>query len=204
SRWARLGGGAHLDEWFEFYPGLEIRRRLAMRIAFTNRPEGKAYVQALNQLYTADGFDVTDKALMNAFTAVLWLGDEHNAERMTILRELRAGMTPGEHSRLNSPKSARHRVEQELKARARGDAAAPERVSPLAMAKRRIAQLEHELAQAHAKLARKEDGSLFDLQNDTAADIVTTMVANITTHKAEAIGKGLIECAKRKQQRPAG
>jgi len=203
SRLARLGGGAHLDEWMEFHPGLVIRRHLAMRIAFTNRPEGKGYVHALNQLYAADGFDVRDKALMNALSDVLWLGDEHNPERMIILRELRAGMTPGDRARLNSPRSARQRVEAVLKARARGDAA-PERVSPLEQLKRRNAELERELAQVRAELARKDDGSLFDLKNDDDADIVTTMVANVPAHKAEAIGKGLIERAKRKAQRPAG
>jgi len=90
ARRARLGGGAHLDEWLEFHPGLVIRRRFAMRIAFTNRPEGKSYALALNQLYVADGFDVTDKVLMKTLSDVLWLGDEHHPERMAILNELRA------------------------------------------------------------------------------------------------------------------
>jgi hypothetical protein len=203
ARRARLGGGAHLDEWLEFHPGLVIRRHLAMRIAFTNRPEGKGYALALSQLYTVDGFDVTDKVLMKTLSDVLWLGDDHS-ERMIILRELLAGMTPGERSRLNSPHSARKRVEAVLKARARGDAPQSDRVSPLEQLKRRNAELERELAQVRAELARKEDGSLFDLKHDTADDIATTMVANLTTYKVEAIVKGLIERTKRKAQRPAG
>src|SRR5437899_1025508 len=42
-RWKRMGAGAHLDDWLAFYDGLAIRRRLAMRIAFTNKPEGRGY-----------------------------------------------------------------------------------------------------------------------------------------------------------------
>jgi hypothetical protein len=204
ARWARVGGGAHLDEWLEFYPGLEIRRRLAMRIAFTNRPEGKGYAQALKQLYVADGFDVTDKMLMAAFTDLLWLGD--TPERMSILREVRDAMTPGERSRLNSPHSARKRVEAVIKARSQqGDAnSAVERVSPLEQAKRHIARLERELAAARAELARKEDGSLFDLRHDTPEDIVTAMEANISAYKFDAIIATGIERKRRKQQRPAG
>jgi hypothetical protein len=30
--------GGHLDDWLSYYPGLAIRRRLAMRLAFVNRP----------------------------------------------------------------------------------------------------------------------------------------------------------------------
>jgi hypothetical protein len=44
-RWRRMGSGAHLDDWLAYGPGLLIRRRLAMRIAYVNRPEGKGYVQ---------------------------------------------------------------------------------------------------------------------------------------------------------------
>jgi hypothetical protein len=207
ARLARLGGGAHLNEWLEFHPGLEIRRSLAMRLAFTNEPKGKNYTHELNQLYAADGFDVTDKMLMKTLSDVLWLGDKHNPERMAILDELRAGMTPGERARLNSPRSARQRVQAELKARAaraQGDAPQKEHVSPLEQAKRRIAQLEHELAQACAELARKQDGSLFDLKHDTPDDIITAMQANISSYKFDAIINTGVERKRRKQQRPAG
>ena len=37
-RWRRMGTGAHLDEWLAYGPGLAIRRRLAMRMAYTNQP----------------------------------------------------------------------------------------------------------------------------------------------------------------------
>ena len=105
-----------LDQLLGMYGGLAIRRRLAMRLAFTNQPEGKGYVVALNQLYQADGYDTKDKSALKLFTDILWLGDD--SERTTILRDIRAAMTPGQRARINSPIAARQRVEQVLKARA--------------------------------------------------------------------------------------
>src|SRR5262249_30904655 len=157
-------------------------------IAFTNRPEGKGYVTALNQLYADDGIDTKDKAFMKALTDVLWIRE--NPERETILREIREAMTPGQRSRLNSPISARQRVEAVIKARGGGN---EEKLkgSPVTLLKQRNAELERELASMHDKLARKDDGSLFDLKNDTADAIAQTIVANITDHKVEALVKAL-------------
>jgi hypothetical protein len=62
ARWKRMGAGSHLDEWLSYQPGLEIRRRLAMRIAFTNKPDGKAYATAFAALMRADGLHTMDKA----------------------------------------------------------------------------------------------------------------------------------------------
>jgi hypothetical protein len=120
-RWKRIGSGAHLDEWLEFYPGLDIRRRLAMRLAHMNEPKGSAYNQYYGHMLRQMGVDTDDKRLMTTLTAVAWLGD--NPERVTILREIREAMTPGQRSRLNSPIAARQRVEAELKARAQKAAA---------------------------------------------------------------------------------
>jgi hypothetical protein len=64
--------------------------------------------------------------------------------------------------------------------------------------------LERELKEAREKLARKDDGSLFDLKNDSADAIIATTLAHVTTHKAEAIAKGLLEGIKKKRARPAG
>ena len=49
---------------------------------------------------------------------MLWLGDD--PERMKVLRDLRDAMSPGQRSRLNSPITARQRVEAILKARQHG------------------------------------------------------------------------------------
>ena len=68
-----MGAGGHLDDWLAYQPGLMIRRRLAMRMAFTNKPEGKGYAQAFAELMKADGLHTMDKT---SITAVLWLGDD--------------------------------------------------------------------------------------------------------------------------------
>jgi hypothetical protein len=112
-------------------------------------------------------------------------------------------MTPGERARLNSPISARQRVEKVLKARERGTEER-QKDSPVTLLKRKVAELERELAMTREKLARKEEGSLFDLKNDSTEDIAGAIVANISAHKAEAIGHALVKGVKRKQQRPAG
>jgi hypothetical protein len=94
-------------------------------------------------------------------------------------------------------------VEKVLKARERGT---EEQVkdSPVTMLRRRVAELERALAEEQAKLAKHDGGSLFDLKNDSADDIVSAMLTNISTHKADAIAKGLADGVKRKRQRPAG
>src|SRR5256885_13876050 len=117
-RWGHLGSGAHLGDWMKFAPGLRIRRKLAMKVNFTNKPEGRGYTDTYGQLLRLAGFDIKDKRLMTTLTAIAWLDDD--LERMTILREILDAMTPGERSRLNSPISARQRVEGVLKARTGG------------------------------------------------------------------------------------
>jgi hypothetical protein len=106
-RWKRMGAGAHLDDWLAYGNGLMIRRRMAMRIAYVNRPEGRGYATTFAELMKHDGLDGMDKT---SISCVLWLHDE--PERLTILREIRDTMKVGERARLNSPISARQRVEK--------------------------------------------------------------------------------------------
>jgi len=204
-RWQRLGKGAHLDEWLAFYPGLGIRRRLAMRLAYSNQPKGGPYSDALNKLYEADGIETSDKTSMKNFTDVLWLCDK--PEHTTILREIREAMTPGERSRLNSPISARQRVQKEITKRTRlakglpatpagsDDERPPSKLKQTEEALARALQEKHALEQ---KLA-KSDGSLFNLKTDTAADIVATIAANVSDNRAEEIGRGLLAAVKQKK-----
>jgi hypothetical protein len=111
-----------------------IRRRLAMRMAFTNRPEGRGYIQAFAELMQADDLDTMDKT---SISAVLWLGDD--PERMKVLRDLRDALSPGQRSRLNSPITARQRVEAILKAGQHGpEVEETVRVSPVALLKEQI------------------------------------------------------------------
>jgi hypothetical protein len=55
-RWKRMGAGAHLQDWLSFNNGLAIRRRLAMRLAHTNRPVGRGYNEMFSTL-NARGWD---------------------------------------------------------------------------------------------------------------------------------------------------
>jgi hypothetical protein len=76
-RWPRMGAGSHLDDWLAYVPGLRIRRRLAMKLAHVNKPEGRGYPQYFGMLMQADGLDHMDKT---SISALLWLDEE--AERM--------------------------------------------------------------------------------------------------------------------------
>lgn len=146
-RWKRMGAGGHLDDWLAYGPGLMIRRRLAMKIAYVNKPEGKGYASAFGELMKLDGLHTMDKT---SISAVLWLNDE--PERMSILREIRTTMTVGERARLNSPISARQRVEKMLKVR-NGGTESSVRTSPVARLTRQIAEQDRELADVKEQLA---------------------------------------------------
>lgn len=199
-RWLHMGGGGHLDDWLAYGPGLMIRRRLAMRLAYTNRPEGKRYAQAFGELMRADALDTMDKT---SISAVLWFHDD--AERLNILREVREAMSPGERSRLNSPISARQRIEKILKARA-GDTEERLRVSPVAIYKQQVNEQNREIAHLRERLAAAEnDTSLFDLRRDSAEQIVRVLTdpSVISAHKAKAIANGILAALK-KQPKPAG
>ena len=198
-RWKRMGAGAHLDEWLAYAPGFMLRRRMAMRMAHVNRPEGRGYAQAFAALMEADGLHTMDKA---SVTAVLWLNDE--PERLSILREIRDTMTVGERARLNSPISARQRVEKRLKirkaaaeAREEGREGEPEetvRTSPMARVKDQNVELTREIEHLKERLAAAEqrDGSLFDLRRDKIDDIVSAIIGNASPSRAEAIARKLL------------
>ena len=61
----------------------------------------------------------------------------------------------------------------------------------MTLLKRKVAELERDLAETRAKLARKDDGSLFDFKHDSAGNIVAAIIGNIGPDKAATIGKGL-------------
>jgi hypothetical protein len=201
ARWRKLGTGAHLDEWLEFGPGLMIRRHLAQKLAHTNKPEGRGYAAAFGRLMLHDGMPWTDNTIKNSMTAVLWLND--HPERLIVLREIREQMSPGQRSRLNSPISARQQVEKVLAARA-GGTEEKMRESPVAILKRKNAELERSLVHAEERLAAAEsrDGSLFDLKRDKIEDIVQTVVATVTESRAKTIAQGIL--AAYKKSKPAG
>jgi hypothetical protein len=187
TRWKRMGAGSHLDEWLSFGPGLMIRRHLAMKLAHVNKPEGRGYAQYFARLMKHDGMDFDDSSTKTSLTAVLWLHDQ--PERLAMLREIREVMTLGERSRLNSPISARQRVEKMLKARA-GGSESKMRESPIAKYKQKIVELERQLAQ-------RGDGSLFDLRKDYAKDIAATIAQTIGESRWRSIRKEIDAAFKR-------
>jgi hypothetical protein len=69
----------------------------------------------------------------------------------------------------------------------------------------RTAKAEVEILKA--KLAHKDDGSLFDLKNDSVKEIAEAIAANISEGKAADLAKAIPEAVrqrKRKQQKPGG
>jgi hypothetical protein len=195
-----------------------LRRQIAQRIAHVNKPEGKGYTQAFAALLEADGLNTMDKY---SISAVLWLNDD--PERMTVLREIRETMTIGERSRLNSPISARQRVEKILKmrkaaaqTREEGREGEPEgepedepeecpRLSPMARLKEQIAEQTREIEHLKERLAAAEqrDGSLFDLRRDAIDDIAAVIMSNATPGRVQGIAHALIRLLK-KQKTPVG
>jgi hypothetical protein len=202
ARWKRMGAGSHLDEWLAFGTGLMIRRRLAMRMAYTNRPEGRGYNERFSAVMTRDGFYDGDPKTKTAWTAVIWLHDK--PEHLQVLREIRDAMKPAERARLNSPITARQHVERVLKARACG-IEEKIRVSPVAKYKRTIAEHERTIKELQTTLAapQQRDGSLFDLKRDNAEDIGRVLAEHVSEQKFRNIVTAATKQYKKKH-RPAG
>ena len=175
-----------------------IRRRLAMKIAHVNRPEGKGYVQTFAQLMKLDGLDTMDKT---SISAVLWLNDE--PERMNgVARNSRHhGGQPAGSAQLCRI-SARQRVEKELKVRAGGtEAKTP--TSPITILKQSLVEREHKIAHLEEQLAAADAGSLFDLNKDSANDIGDVITSTASENKARNIAKRINDNLRTKQK-PAG
>jgi hypothetical protein len=185
-RWKqRLAAGQHLNDWLAFAPGLMIRRTLAMREAHANKPEGRGYAEAFSRLMKKDGLDTMEKS---AVSALLWL--HQNPERLVTLKEIRDGMTDSERARLNSPISARQRVENLLKARANGHE--DKLASPVATYRERIAEQEREITALKERLLRsQENESLFDLKKDTIENIADTIVGQTAPSRSKAIADAI-------------
>jgi hypothetical protein len=97
-------------------------------------------------------------------------------------------MTVGQRARLNSPISARQRVERELKVRAGGNEATSP-TSPLTVLKRRLVEQTHQIAHLEEQLAAAGNGSLFDLKHDAADDIGRVIADSVSETKARDIAK---------------
>jgi hypothetical protein len=130
---------------------------------------------------------------MTAFSAVLWINEE--PERIKILRQIQAAMTPGQRSRLNSPISARQRVFAEIKKREaeqQPQPPAPPRPEPAPASKPaqptddRVAKLTAENAQLKAENARLKAELA---TKPSADDSLKVRIVQLEAELARAAGK---------------
>jgi hypothetical protein len=212
-RWEQHGSGSHLDEWLAYGPGLLLRRRLAMRLAYTTRPEGRGYVQAFARIMVRDGLYTegindpekqrAEKTQRKIWSDIIWLHED--GERLNVLREIRDSMSPRQRAQLNSPISARQQVEKLLDARIAGpNAEAKVRTSPVALLKDQLADAKKEIAQLKAKIERLESRAdhanvYFDLRKDDARQIGETMTSHMEESKFDRIVKAAKESFKAKR-----
>jgi hypothetical protein len=175
-RWKRLGASAHLRDWLDFYPGLRIRRQLAMKINFTNKPEGRGYVQDYGAMLALAGFDTKDRRLMTTLTAVLWIED--SPEHVQTMRDILDTLSPGERSRINSPISMRQRIEKVLYADK--DGKKEKTASPIAILKNQLAEAGRKIAHLEERLAAAEHvHEAFSLEKDSAEQIADVLIGNV-------------------------
>jgi hypothetical protein len=80
--------------------------------------------------------------------------------------------------------------------------AEPERISPFERLKRESDAKTRRIAELEQKLAVADGGSLFDLKRDTADNIATTIIANVSEHKAREIVAAMNR--KLRKSKPAG
>src|SRR5437763_8124035 len=83
----KMSGGSHLDDWLLLGKAQNIRGRLAMRLARSNKRKGPLYSSYLHQLLESEGIDTKDKKLMGDLTAVSWLCDDQYPERLATLHD---------------------------------------------------------------------------------------------------------------------
>ena len=159
--WGKMKSGQHLQDWFVLGEALLIGRHVAMKLAFTNEPKGKGYSQAFSEWKSAHNFHTIPQT---AISDLLWILD--NVEHKTILTDQLATLPTNKRIRINSPSAARQLVSKYLKARLPLDPNAPVKVSKQKELESKVADLEERLAYAETR-----DGSLFDIQHDTAKQI---------------------------------
>jgi hypothetical protein len=209
-------GGGHLQDWLDYEVSLWGIRNEAMRIAFTNEPRGRGYNEAHGQLMRHYGLDRLDSS---SVSAVLWLTDpkekyesgEHHFTRKELLDDILKSLKSGQRSRLASPITARQRVQKRIDELAAAEAAGTGTDADIEKPLSKLKQTEQALAKAlqekhrlEEQLKRKDDGSLFDLQRDTAETIGDVIAATVSETKAKQIAKRIVESTKKRNRKPAG
>lgn len=187
-RWKRMGEGAHLQDWLDFAPSFMNLRRVAFRKAGVNAPEGRGYVQAMKELMARHGFGSMDKT---SVSAVLWL---HQPEHADILQEVLAKLTPGQRARLNSPITARQRVERELKDRHGAGGAKDESnrdpnmpAETIKDLKKKVTRLSQEVAVANHTMEHLWEGLNAYCKDAPEEDVTAILIKFMEPEKVKAV-----------------
>jgi hypothetical protein len=203
--WKQMRSGKHLDDWLSLLPDLQNGRRLAMRYAGVNKPEGRGYAEGFSG-FLARWFPDLDKT---SISCLLWLGEE--PRRLEMLAELRATMTVSQRVKLGSPITARQKVEARLKV---SDDPSPQkkRMSPTARLEELLREKDEENAELKRQVIAGDGGSLFDWNRDDVASIARILYENGTPSKAVKLADAIMAHHKKmeeqkkalKNRKPAG
>jgi hypothetical protein len=194
----RIKRGQHWLDWMYVAGGLEVGRQKAMRRAGTNRPIGSAYNKAFGEwLDLRPWARDLDKPTR---THLFWCVDHRNE-----LERWRETLAQNERARLNHPTAMKRRYEATHRdtavVKAKTEAATPEafaRAEEIGKLKDEIAMRDREIDFLKAA-PKKDDGSLFDLNRDTAADIAKTIRGHVGLARTRGIRDALTKLVKEEE-----
>jgi hypothetical protein len=156
--------GRDLVEWLAIGKGHTVRVRLAQRLARTNERKGSAYNKYLAQLMARDGINAKDKKEKATMTALAFLCDDTHPERLKVLTEALATMTPGERMACNSPHTARKLVTKLLDTKDKAPSETERSTQELLIEQGSAAF--DTIARLTTQLARAKDGNNLDYDKD--------------------------------------
>jgi hypothetical protein len=191
--WKRLSAGHAWSDWVLVGEALLAGRVEAMRVAHTNRPEGRRYNEEYGDWLKATGFDVIESTARKRLFKCL----EHRTEIQTW----RTTLTTNKLLELNHPGVVLRRWEKACK---KPDKTTPKRVSHVEKLNASLIQLEEE----NTRLKREvENGSPFT-RADTARDIAGVVFRIISPSKAREVARELNRLARsierQRQEAPQG
>jgi hypothetical protein len=183
--------GRDLNEWLDIDgKAHNVRIKLARRLAGSPNRNGSKYNGYLHDIMQHDGIDTKDRKKMGNLTAVAWLVDEEYPDRLELLAEARAQMSPRELAALNSPHSARKLVKKLLDERS-GYEPAPKPASSIAKLAEENAELKRANAHLEEQLASKDDANTVFTPKDSAKDIVASIAPTLSREKLREIEKAI-------------
>jgi hypothetical protein len=203
---ARIERGGAAAVWLKKHEGIERWREVgiaandlqqaAMDAAHTNRPVGKGY----NGYWAELAAHVPDLRDLNSATRThaMWLATEWATVNVWL-----DTLTHEERWRLNHPTAIRRRYDarHNVPKRDGGDGETG-KLSPVAGYKQRCAELESENAQLREQLKHaRKDGSLFNLESDTGAEIGKVLGNHLSDAKWRAVKQAADAAQKAKRAR---